>query len=97
MKLHLASTAAVLALFASTATWAQATGGPAFQEAQHASRVHEAPLSANAAAEPGPYARYLMSVNGVAKAEALRQARTEDNAQRLAAAGFEARYAARQR
>ena len=97
MKLHFASTAAALALFASTATWAQATGGPAFQEAEHASRVHEAPSNANAAGEPGPYARYLMSVNGVAKADAVRQARTEDNAHRLAAVGFDARYAVGQR
>jgi len=97
MKLQLATTAAALTLFASTASWAQATGAPAFAEAEHAARSHDVPVVANAAGEPGPYARYLMSVNGVDKAEAIRQARTEDGAQRLAAAKFDARYSARTR
>jgi len=78
------STAALslAALFAPSA-FAQATGGPAFFEQQRAQSV-VTDVQAISDSQPGPYAQYLMAVNGQGKEEAMRSARSIDRSQTAA-------------
>ena len=69
-----------------SATFAQATGGPAGFVHQSASSAVEA-VRANADAQIGPYQRHLM-VNGMPEDEAARAAKVVDHARDPARARF---------
>jgi hypothetical protein len=81
-----AAALSLAAVFAPSA-FAQATGGPAFFEQQRAQSVVTNVQSVSDA-QPGPYAQYLMSVNGLSKEEALRSARGIDRGQAAATAKY---------
>jgi len=81
-----AAALSLASLFAPSA-FAQATGGPAFFEQQRAQSLvtDVQPISDS---QPGPYARYLMVVNGMGKEEAMRSARGIDRGQAAATARY---------